>query len=150
MFRPQNHRPASEPGHGDMATIVVDNPSDVQPILTLPREMEMLDAPRDSSSVDDTGLSASLGSVPPTLHETLEARLCLPLQTPLIRGPPRLRRPRTLVSVWSLRLSERLAAKPCEADFTKQAQCVLMQKLGVVVSSSNVDSETVCKYKSTF
>jgi hypothetical protein len=64
MFRPQNRLPASEPGHGDMATIVVDDPSDVQPVLTSPREMEMLDAPRDSSSVDDTGLSASLGSVP--------------------------------------------------------------------------------------
>ena len=37
-----------------------------------------------------------------------------------------------------------------EADSTKQAQCVLMQKLGVVASSSNVDSKTVRKYKSTF
>ncbi|CAD6213711.1 unnamed protein product [Miscanthus lutarioriparius] len=70
--------------------------------------------------------------------------------TPLIRGPPRLRRSRTSVSVWSLRRSERLAAKPREADSIKQAQCVLMQKLRVVASSPNVNSETVRKYKSTF
>ena len=50
-----NRRSASEPGHGDMATIVVDDPRDVQPILTSPREMEMLGAPRDSSSDDDAG-----------------------------------------------------------------------------------------------
>ena len=105
----------------------------------------MLGAPRDSSSDDDAGGPASSGPV-----ETLEARLCLPLQTPLIPGSPRLRRPRTPVSVQSLRRNERLAAKPCEADSTKQAQCVLMQKLGVVASSPNVDSETVRKYKSTF
>ena len=50
----------------------------------------------------------------------------------------------------SLRRSGRIAAKPREADSIKQAQCVLMQKLGVVASSPNVDSETVHKYKSTF
>ena len=52
---PPNRRSASEIGHGDMATIVVDDPRDVQPILTSPREMEMLGAPRDSSSDDDAG-----------------------------------------------------------------------------------------------
>ena len=31
-----------------------------------------------------------------------------------------------------------------------QAQCALLQKLGVVASSLNVDSETVRKYKSIF
>jgi len=133
-----------------MATFVVDDPSDVQPVLTSSREMEMLGAPRDSSSDDDVGRLASPGPAPPTLQETLEARLCLPLQTPLIPGPPGLCRPRTPVSVQSLWRSERLAAKPREADSTKQAQCVLMQKLGVVASSPNVDSETVRKYKSTF
>ena len=61
-----------------------------------------------------------------------------------------LRRPKTSVSVQSLRLSDRLAVNPHEADSTKQAQCVLMQKLRVVASSPNVDSETVRKYKSTF
>ena len=125
-----------------MATFVVDDPSDVQPVLTSHREMEMLGVPKDSSSDDDAGRPASSGPVPPTLQETLEARLCLPLQTPLICGSPRLRRPRSPVSVLSLRCSDRLAAKPREADSTKQAQFVLMQKLGVVASSPIVDSET--------
>ena len=133
-----------------MATFVVDDPSDVQPVLTSHREMEMLGVPKDSSSDDDAGRPASSGPVPPTLQETLEARLCLPLQTPLIRGPPRLCRPRTLVSVQSQRRSDRLAVKPREVDSTKQAQCMLMQKLGVVANSPNVDFETVRKYKSTF
>jgi hypothetical protein len=54
------------------------------------------------------------------------------------------------VSIRSLRRGERLAAKPREADSTKQDQCVLMQKLEVVASSSTVDFETVRKYKFTF
>ena len=133
-----------------MATIVVDDPRDVQPILTSPREMEMLGAPRDSLSDDDAGRPTSTGPIPPTLHEMLEARLCLPLQMPLIYEPPRLRRPRTPLSILLLRRSECLDAKPREADSTKQAQCVLMQKLGVIASLPNVDSDTVRKYKSTF
>jgi hypothetical protein len=149
--QPSDHRSASEPGHADMVTIVVDDrPSDVQPVLTLPREMEMLGAPRDFSSDDNAGQPASPGPVPPPLHETPEVKLCLSLQTPLIRGPRRLRRPRTPVSVLSPWRNDRLAKKAHEADSTKQAQCVLMQKLGVVASSPNVDSEMVPKYKSTF
>jgi hypothetical protein len=54
--------------------------------------------------------------VPEQLHtltlETLEEHLCIPMQTPLVKGPPRLRRPRTPASVQSLRRSERLALKP--------------------------------------
>lgn len=37
-----------------------------------------------------------------------------------------------------------------EANSTKQAQCLLTQKLGVMVASPGVDSETVQKYKATF
>ena len=85
-----------------------------------------------------------------SIQESLEERLCLSLQTPLIRGPPRLCRPRTSGPVTSLQRSDRIAAKPREADSTKQAQCVLMQKLGMVAPSPNVDSETVRKYKATF
>jgi len=50
---PPNRRSASEIGHGDMATIVVDDPGDAQPVLTSPRDLKMLGAPRDSSSDDD-------------------------------------------------------------------------------------------------
>ena len=92
------------------------------------------------------------GGVPHTIptmsiQESLEERLCLSLQTPLIRGPPRLCRPRTSGPVTSLQRSDRIAAKPREADSTKQAQCVLMHKLGMVAPSPNVDSKTVRKYK---
>ena len=78
-----------------------------------------------------------------SIQESLEERLCLSLQTPLIRGPPRLCRPRTSGPVTSLQRSDRIAAKPREADSTKQ-------KLGMVAPSPNVDSETVHKYKATY
>jgi hypothetical protein len=85
-----------------------------------------------------------------SFEESLKERLCLPLQTPLIHGPPRLRRPRMPAPVTSLRHSERIAVQPCEADITKQAQRVLMNKLGLKASSSNVGSDTVHKYKAAF
>lgn len=47
------------------------------------------------------------------VSETLERRLCIPLKTPLICGPPKLRRSRTPAPV-SLRRSERIAAAPRE------------------------------------
>jgi hypothetical protein len=85
-----------------------------------------------------------------SFEESLEERLCLPFQTPLIQGPPRLRRPRTPAPVTSLRHNERIAAQPREADFTKQAQRVLMNKLGLEAPSPNVASDTVSKYKAAF
>lgn len=54
-----------------------------------------------------------------------------------------------LVLVLSLRRSDQLAAKSHEVNSTKKAQCVLMQKLGVVVASPRVDLEMVRKYKAT-
>jgi hypothetical protein len=65
---------------------------------------------------------------------------------------PKLRKSRTPVSILTIRCSIRLAAKPreAEADSTKQAQSVLMQKLGVVVPSPSVDTETVRKFKAIF
>ena len=93
--------------------------------------------------VVDGGVPHATATV--SIQESLEERLCLPLQKPLIRGPPRLCRPRTSGPVTSLQRSDRIAAKPREADSTKQAQCVLMQKPGMVAPSSNVDSETVRK-----
>jgi len=57
----------------------------------------------------------------------------MPLQTPLIRGGPRLRRSKTPVTIRMIRRSVRLAAKPRAANSTKQAQSVLLQlhKLGI-------------------
>jgi hypothetical protein len=85
-----------------------------------------------------------------SIVESLEERLCLPLQMPLIHGPPRLRRPRTPAPVTSLRRSVRIAAQPREADSTKQAQRVLIQKLGFEAPTPNVGSDTVRKYKAAF
>jgi CubicO group peptidase (beta-lactamase class C family) len=85
-----------------------------------------------------------------SFEESLEERLCLPLQMPLIHGPPRLRRPRTSAPVTSLRRSGRIAAQSREADITKQAQRVLMNKLGLEAPSPNVASDTVRKYKAAF
>jgi hypothetical protein len=79
------------------------------------------------------------------IEESLEEWLCLPLQTPLIHGPPRLCRSRTPAPVASLRRSERIAAQPREADTTKQAHHVLMNKLGLEAPSPNVGSDTVRK-----
>ena len=61
-----------------------------------------------------------------------------------------MRKPRTPVSILSLRRSDRLATKPREVNSTKKVQCVLTQKLGVVVASPSVDMETMRKYKATF
>jgi hypothetical protein len=77
-------------------------------------------------------MSAVDGGVPHatatmSIQESLEERLYLPFQTPLIRGPPRLCRPRTPTHITLLWRSDRIAAKPREVDSTKQAQCVLMQ-----------------------
>jgi hypothetical protein len=85
-----------------------------------------------------------------SFEESLEERLCLPLQTPLIHGPPRLRRPRTPAPVTSLWHSERIAAQSREADITKQAQRVLINKLGLEAPSPNIASDTVRKYKAAF
>jgi hypothetical protein len=52
--------------------------------------------------------------------------------------------------VTSLRRSGRIAAQPREADITKQAQRVLMNKLGLEAPSSNIASDTVRKYKAAF
>jgi hypothetical protein len=49
-----------------------------------------------------------------------------------------------------LRRSERIAAQPREADITKQAQRVLMNKLVLEAPSPNVASDTVRKYKAAF
>lgn len=53
----------------------------------------------------------------------------------------------SILSMWD---SDRLAAKPRDADSVGQAQCVLMRKLGVVTASPTVDTETIRKYKVTF
>jgi hypothetical protein len=49
-----------------------------------------------------------------------------------------------------LRRNERIAAQPHETDIIKQAQRVLMNKLGLEAPPPNVASDTVRKYKVAF
>jgi len=81
------------------------------------------------------------------VQKELEDMICVPLQSPLIRSRPRLRRSRTPISVGS---SGRLAAKPREANATRQAQIVLLKKLGVHVDTSAPDLYIKRKFKDTF
>ncbi|KAG0526126.1 hypothetical protein BDA96_06G118600 [Sorghum bicolor] len=81
--------------------------------------------------------------------EELEARICLPIRTPVLRSGPRLRCSRTPRSARSVRRSGRIAAKPRVANSTKQAQSVLLKKLGIQVDDAAVDSEIQRKFKET-
>jgi hypothetical protein len=83
------------------------------------------------------------------VKEELEALVCLPLQTPLLQKP-RLRRSRTPVSIHSLRRSGRIAARPRAANTIRQAQNMLLRKLGIEVEEDAVDSEVESKFKAVF
>lgn len=133
--------PRSPPASGPLLSPVVGAPTAAcTPVSRADRALDdafesvPLDAPACSSSDDDGGPAASVA-----ILEDLEERLCLPLQTPLVCGPPRLRRARTPAPAQSLRRSVRIAAAPRE-----------VQKLGVATPSPAVDSDTVRKYKTTF
>jgi hypothetical protein len=52
-----------------------------------------------------TGLTLPAAGSTVSVQEELEAMICLPLQTPVIRGGPKLRRSRTPVSIHTLRRS---------------------------------------------
>jgi hypothetical protein len=84
-----------------------------------------------------------------TVREYLEAKLCLPMQTPLLERP-QLRRSRTPISSHSLRRSSRIAAKPRAVNATRQAQNVLLRKLGIEVEEEAIDSEIHSKLKAAF
>jgi hypothetical protein len=76
-----------------------------------------------------------------TVQASLEAEVCIPLTTPLLKTRPRLRRSRTPTSVRSLRRSGRIAARPRAANATKQAQNVLLKKLGMGLPESATGAE---------
>lgn len=46
------------------------------------------------------------------LVDEIEARVCIPLDSPILKTGPRLRKSRTPATVLSIRRSSRLAAKP--------------------------------------
>jgi hypothetical protein len=102
----------------------------------------------DSSAVGVPTVAGATASAA-TVQDELEALVCLPLQTPLIKRP-RLRRSRTPVSVHSLRRSGRIAARPRVANATRQAQNVLLKKLGIAVEEDAADLEIENKVKAAF
>jgi hypothetical protein len=98
----------------------------------------------------DTGSTMPAAGSAVSVWEELEAMICLPLQTSVIRGGPKLRRSRMPVSIHTLRRSGRIAARPRAANSTRQAQIVLMRKLGLDVDTTTVDSEIERKFKAAF
>jgi hypothetical protein len=82
--------------------------------------------------------------------DEIEARVCIPLESPILKTGPRLRKSRTPATVLSIRRSSRLATKPRAANATLQAQSVLMQKLGVAVEAPPADLEAFQTYLATF
>ena len=94
------------------------------------------------------GVGAVGDEVP--IHEVLEAMICAPMQTPILCEGPRPRRSRTPISINTLRHSGRLAIKPRAANSTRQAQNVLMKKLGMDVDITAVDSGIKRKFKAAF
>jgi hypothetical protein len=85
-----------------------------------------------------------------SIEEEIESRICIPLQTPIIRVGPKLRRSKTPKSGFTMRRSERIARKPHAANSTLQAQNGLKQKLGIVVDYNNVDDKIIKKFRVTF
>lgn len=111
--------------------------------LTLAREA------RSEAVTEDAARSEAV-TEDSAVQKELEDVVCVPIQSPLIRCRPRLRRARTPVSVDALRRSGRLAAKPRALNATKQAQIVLLRKLGVEIDPGAPDLEIEAKFKATF
>lgn len=113
-----------------------------------PQSILQGDAGGPDASSDDDSRIGSHDANPVQLE--LEAAVCVPLQTPLVRSRPRIRRARTPVSVGSLRRSGRIAAQPRAANATAQAHRVLLKKLGVAVEEGEPDEDVVRRFKLTF
>ena len=102
-----NRCSASEPGHVAVTiTDMVDNPpGDVQP-----------------TSDNEDGSTRNALCTPPrpaqssSIQEEIESRICIPLQTPIIRAGPKVRRSKTPRSGFTLRRNERIARKPRAAN----------------------------------
>ncbi|CAD6260607.1 unnamed protein product [Miscanthus lutarioriparius] len=104
-------------------------------------ELELL-RPSHGSSTDDEGHNTQPPSADVSLLTQLEARVCIPLETPLI-SKPRPRRSRTPSTMLSVRRSGRLAAKV-------QAQNVLKQKLGIADMKQGLEPAALDSIKALF
>jgi hypothetical protein len=80
----------------------------------------------------------------------LEAGICIPMHTPLIRAGPRLRRSRTPISIPSLRRSGIITTKPRAPNAIVQAQLVLLKKLGISVADNASEADLEKKIQLAF
>lgn len=124
--------PELEPVTETTTDIVVNPPGDVQP------------------SVDNEDSTPPRPAQSRSIVEEIVSRICIPLQTPIIRAGPMLRRSKTPKSGFTMRRSERIAKKPRAANSTLQAQHVLQKKLGVAVDYNVGDDEIVENFRATF
>lgn len=108
----------------------------------------------EAEIAEDEHQAEAIDDVPPvanrSVQEQLEAEVCIPMRTPLIKGGPRLRRSRTPVSIPSLRRSVRQVARPREPNAVRQAQNVLLKKLGIHVDEGAVEADIEDKLKALF
>ena len=119
---------------------MADNrPGDVQPTFD-----------NEDSSVRNALCSPPRAAQSRSIEEEIESRVCIPLQTPIIRAGPKLRRSKTPKLGFTMRHSERIARKPRATNSTLQAQNVLKQKLGIAVDSNAADTKMVEKFRATF
>lgn len=95
----------------------------------------------------DAGTSAAPPATPRTILTNLEGRLCIPMETPLLKEKPRLRRAKTPATVQSIRRSARIAATPREPNVNAQARVVLLKKLGFHTDSpaGGHDTAQLCR-----
>lgn len=126
-------------------------PSGAMEGTSAPSDDEVTLPPADSSEDnDDIEAVPAVSPTPVDLVQCMEDRLRAPLQSPLIHGPPRLRRPRTPAPAQPLRRSVRIARTPRELDSNKQARAVLLKKLGVQPSPSAIGEDTAALCKRAF
>ena len=111
-------------------------------------ELELL-RPSRGSSTNDEGHNAQPPLADVSLLTQLEARLCIPLETPLI-SKPMLRRSRTPSTVLSVCRSGRIAAKAKASNPTVQAQNVLKQKLGIADMAQSPEPAALDTIKAFF
>jgi hypothetical protein len=111
-------------------------------------------SPMTIQCADSSARNALCSPQPPaqsrSIQEEIELLICIPLQTPIIRAGPKLRRSKTPKSGFTMRRSERIPRKLRAANSTLQAQNVLKQKLGITVDYNDVDDEIVEKFRPTF
>lgn len=103
-------------------------------------ELEFI-APSTNPSTVGEVLTSPRASAAAFVDEVV-ARVCIPLESPILKRRLRLHRSHTPTTVLSIRCGIRLAANLRSASATLQAQSILMQKLGVPTNVPPADLDT--------